>query len=262
VRLAAVRFTRALVRPPADTFADGITSSGLGSPDPALARAQHEAYCRALERLGLSLERLPPDPAFPDSPFVEDTAIVARDAAILTRPGAPSRAGEVASVGEALGRWFPEPARIIPPGTLDGGDVCDTDTHVFIGRSARTNAEGAVQLATWLSAQGLGSTVIDIRSMPALLHLKTGISWLGGRRLLVSEDLERHEAFSGWDLMRVPAGEEYAANCIRVNDTILVPEGLPSTRKLLERLSETVIALDMSEYRKMDGGLSCLSVRW
>ncbi len=257
-----MRFTRALVRPPADTFADGITSSNLGPPDPALARAQHETYCRSLERLGLSLVRLAPDPAFPDSPFVEDTAIVARGDAILARPGAPSRAGEVASVREALGRWFPTIARITAPGTLDGGDVCEAGAHVFIGRSERTNAEGAAQLATWLSAHGLGSTLIDIRDVPALLHLKTGLSWLGGRRLLVSEDLEKHEALAGWNVVRVPAGEAYAANCIRVNDTMLVPEGFPATRELLERLGETVVALDVSEYQKMDGGLSCLSVRW
>src|SRR4051794_5619455 len=182
-RSVAMPFTRAIVRPPAATFAGGITSSGLGPPDLELARKQHEAYCRTLERLGLSLVRLAPDPEFPDSTFVEDAAIVTSGGAILTRPGAPSRAGEVASVGAALGRWFPELDQIAAPGTVDGGDVCEAGPHFFIGLSARTNAEGAAQIAAWLAGRGFGSSVIDIREMPGLLHLKTGLSWLGGRRL-------------------------------------------------------------------------------
>ena len=256
------RFTRALVRPPADTFAAGITSSMLGPPDLTLARQQHEAYCRALERLGLTLERLAPEPDYPDAPFVEDTAIVARGAALLARPGAPSRAGEVGSVGHALGRWFPAMTDIRAPGTLDGGDVCEAGSHVFIGHSERTNAEGAAQLAAWLAEHGLASTVVEIRGMPGLLHLKTGLSWLGGRRLLAFEELERHRALAGWEVLRVPKGESYAANCIRVNDALLVADGFPRTRALLEQLGDQVLALAMSEYQKMDGGLSCLSVRW
>ncbi|MEO8091022.1 MAG: arginine deiminase family protein, partial [Gemmatimonadales bacterium] len=156
-------FTHAIVRPPAANFADGITASDLGPPVLALALEQHEAYCRALERLGLSLERLPPDPCFPDSTFVEDAAIVTGKGAILTRPGAPSRAGEVAALGDALGRWFPELDRITSPGSLDGGDVCEAGRHFFIGVSQRTNPEGAAQLAAWLAKRGFGSSVIDIR---------------------------------------------------------------------------------------------------
>src|SRR5688572_6864407 len=114
-----MHFTHAIVRPPAATFADGITTSGLGPPDLSLALEQHEAYCRKLEDLGLSLVRLPPDPEFPDSTCVQDTAIVSSRGAILTRPGAPSRAGEVTAMGAALERWFPELDRIEPPGTVD-----------------------------------------------------------------------------------------------------------------------------------------------
>ena len=135
-------FTHALVRPPAASFADGITASGLGPPDLELALQQHDAYCRALTRLGLSLVSLPPDPRFPDSTFVEDAAIVTGRGAILTRPGAPSREGEVAAVGAALGRWF-ELDRIMPPGTVDGGDVCEAGDHFFIGLSQRTNRGGS-----------------------------------------------------------------------------------------------------------------------
>lgn len=257
-----MRSTRAIVRPPAATFAAGITSSGMGSPDLGLALQQHDAYCRALERLGLSLVRLPPDPDFPDSTFVEDAAIVTTAGAILTRPGAASRAGEVAAVGAALTGWFPEQERITDPGTVDGGDVCEAGRHYFIGLSRRTNAEGALQLAEWLAARGLGSSVIDIRGMPGLLHLKTGLSWLGGRRLLATGEIAGHEALGGWEIVRVPEGEDYAANCVRVNDGLLVARGFPATVGRLGGMGYEVVQLGVSEYRKMDGGLSCLSIRW
>ena len=255
-------FTHALVRPPAASFADGITSSGLGAPDLGVALEQHEAYCRILERLGLSLQRLPPDPAFPDSTFVEDAAIVTGRGAILTRPGAPSRAGEVTALGAALDRWFPELDRITSPGTVDGGDVCEAGEHFFIGLSHRTNEVGAAQLSAWLSARGFGSSVIDIRGMRGLLHLKTGLSWLGGRRLIVWGEIAGHERLGGWDVVEVPEGEEYAANCILVNDRVLIANGFPHTASLLRGFGHEVAAVEMSEYRKMDGGLSCLSVRW
>jgi len=257
-----MHFTRAIVRPPAATFAAGITSSGLGPPDLALALEQHEAYCRTLERLGLSLVRLPPDPGFPDSTFVEDAAIVTSRGAILTRPGAPSRVGEVTALGAALGQWFPELDRITAPGTVDGGDVCEAGEHFFIRVSDRTNAEGAAQLAAWLAAHGFGSSTIDLREVPGLLHLKTGLAWLGGRRLLAVGGVARHEALRAWEVVEVPKGEEYAANCIRVNDAVLVARGFPKTAALLRAMGHEVVELDMSEYRKMDGGLSCLSVRW
>ena len=256
-----MKLTRAIVRPPAATFADGITSSNLGPPDLSLALEQHEAYCRTLANLGLSLHRLPPDPKFPDSTFVEDAAIVTTGGAILTRPGAPSRAGEVKSIGAALEQWFPELDRITAPGTVDGGDVCEAGEHFFIGLSHRTNDEGAAQLSAWLKARGFGSTLIDIRNIPGILHLKTGLSWLGGRRLIAWPEISGHEAFRGWEVVEVPEGEEYAANCIPVNGSFLVASGFPGTAVLL-RGQGTVLELDMSEYRKMDGGLSCLSVRW
>jgi len=257
-----MRFTHAIVSPPAATFAAGITTSGLGPPDLTLALEQHETYCRTLEGLGLSLMRLDPDPAFPDGTFVEDGAIVTRWGALLTRPGAASRAGEVTLLGTALELCFPELDRITAPGTLDGGDVCEAGVRFFIRLSDRTNADGAAQLAAWLAARGLRSTTLDLRGVPRLLHLKTGLAWLGGRRLLASSDVAGHEALAGWDVVRVPPGEEYAANTIRVNDTILVAEGFPATRTLLADLGYRVVPLPVSEFRKMDGGLSCLSVRW
>lgn len=258
-------FTHAIVRPPGDSFAAGITSETsalLGPPDLELALAQHEAYCRALERLGLSLTRLPADPDFPDSTFVEDAAIVTPHGATLTRPGAASRLGEVDSLNLALREWFPDLAAITAPGTVDGGDVCEAGGHVFLGLSERTNPVGAAQLAEWLAGQGLSSSVIDIRRMSGMLHLKSGLSWLGERRLLAVQEVAGQAALHGWEVVRVPAGEDYAANCVRVNGSVLIAQGFPATAALLGELGHKLVALDMSEFRKMDGGLSCLSVRW
>jgi dimethylargininase len=257
-----MRFTRAIVRPPGDTFAAGITSSGLGPPELALALEQHDTYCRTLERLGLPVIRLAPDPRFPDSTFVEDAAIVTTRSAILTRPGAASRAGEVAALRAVLGQWFAELTEITAPGTVDGGDVCEAGRHFLIGLSNRTTREGAAQLAEWLGRHQFSSSVIDIRAIPSLLHLKTGLSWLGGRRLLAAGAIAGHRALSGWEIVRVPEGEDYAANCIRVNDALLVARGFPATSALLAELGYALVPLDISEYRKMDGGLSCLSLRW
>ena len=162
----------------------------------------------------------------------------------------------------ALGRWFPELDQINDPGTVDGGDVCEAGPHFFIGVSQRTNKEGADQLAAWLAERGFGSSLIDIRGLPGLLHLKTGLSWLDGRCLLAWGELARHEALDGWEVVEVPKGEEYAANCILVNDAVLIARGFPKTAALLRGLNYEVAEIEMSEYRKMDGGLSCLSVRW
>ncbi|MEP6687239.1 MAG: hypothetical protein ABJC36_02755 [Gemmatimonadales bacterium] len=256
-----MRFSRAIVRPPAASFAAGITSSDLGPPDLGLALEQHAAYCGALERLGLSLVRLAPDPDFPDSTFVEDVALVTSHGALVTRPGAASRAGEVAAVRPVLSQWFSELAEIAAPGTVDAGDVCEAGEHFFVGVSLRTNREGADQVAEWVTRQRFSACVIDIRAMPGLLHLKTGLSWLGGRRLLAIGEVAGHEALRGWDVVRVPPGEDYAANCIRVNDALLIAEGFPATSSVLGGLGYDLIPLAMSEYEKMDGGLSCLSIR-
>ncbi len=255
-------FRRALVRPPAQNFADGLTTVDLGTPSFAAALEQHERYCEALERCGLALTRLPADPRHPDSTFVEDTAILTGGVAILTRPGAPSREGEVAEIEEALSPFFSGFARIGSPGTVDGGDVCEAGDHVFIGVSQRTNADGARQLAELLASAGLTSSLVDIRAEPGILHLKSGIAWLDGRRLVVIDALAGDAAFRGWDLVRVVPEEAYAANLVRVNEAVFVASGFPGLEKTLRDLRHRPVPLEMSEFRKMDGGLSCLSLRF
>lgn len=255
-------FTQAIVRPPAQTFAKGVTTARLGLPDFALALTQHEAYCHALEQCGLDLIHLRANPNFPDSTFVEDTAILTENGAIFTRPGAPSRLGEVTSIASIVEPFFEELALIKAPGTLDGGDVCEADGHFFIGLSERTNAAGAEQLARWLSKLGYTSQCVDIRGLPGLLHLKSGLSYLGEKRLVVVAALAGHEAFRGYEKITPPPPENYAANCIRVNDHVLLPTGFPVLEATIRGLGYPTLTLDMSEFQKMDGGLSCLSLRF
>lgn len=257
----SIRFDRALVRPPAVTFAAGLSAAGLGAPDLERALAQHAGYCRALERCGLSLVRLEADPRYPDSTFVEDTALVVGERALLTRPGAPSRAGEVEAIAPALARELRSIDRLEAPATLDAGDVCETSAQVLVGRSQRTNEEGIRQLAAWLEPAHLPVAAIDIRELPGVLHLKSGLSWLGDARLAVVDGLAGHPALSGYERVRVEPDEAYAANCVRVNDRVLVAAGYPRFHATLAALGYTVEALEMSEFRKMDGGLSCLSLR-
>ena len=255
-------FRRAIVRPPAENFADGLTTVDIGVPDFEKALAQHEDYCEALVSCGLALTRLRADPRHPDSTFVEDTALIAPGGAILTRPGAPSREDEVADMEPALQAFFPALRRIQPPGTVDGGDVCDAGDHWFIGISARTNEEGARQLSGLLADDGLTTSFVDIRGVEGILHLKSGIAHLSERRLVVIDSLASNPAFEGWDLVRVDQGEEYAANCVPVNERVLVAKGFPRLEDRLRGLGYHPLMLDVSEYQKMDGGLSCLSLRF
>jgi len=252
---------RALVRPPATSFPDGLTTAGLGRPFAALAAAQHEGYCRALEACGLELTRLPPDPRFPDSTFVEDAAILTERCAVLTRPGAPSRAGEVEAIRPAVAALGLPVSEIEAPGTLDGGDVCDADGRFLIGLSARTNEEGARSLAAILARHGYTSETLDVRAIPALLHLKTGLSYVGGGTFLAIEELRGHPALLGAEVLYAVPGEEYGANAIEVSGCILIPAGHPALERSLSARGREVLTLDVSEFRKMDGGLSCLSLR-
>lgn len=255
-------FRRAVVRPPAENFAEGLTTVDLGEPSVEAALEQHERYCRALAECGLSLTRLPPDPRHPDSTFVEDAAVLTHRGAVLTRPGAESRADEVEAIAEALAPFFAAFRRIEAPGTLDGGDICEAGDHFFIGLSRRTNENGARQLARFLSEDGYTSSLVDIRAVAGILHLKSGIAWLEGRTLVVIDSLAGDPAFRGWDPVRVPEGEGYAANCVTVNDAVLVAAGFPRLERALRDRGKRTIALPMSEYQKMDGGLSCLSLRF
>jgi len=255
-------FTHAIVRIPGSNFDAGLTTVDFGRPILDLVLEQHRDYCRALEECGLALTVLDADLRFPDSTFVEDMAVLTARGAVLTRPGAASREGEVDAIRPVVLGFFPSPLTIESPGTVDGGDICEAEDHFFIGVSHRTNEEGARRLAAHLADFGYTSSVIDVRAMTSILHLKSGVSYIGDNNLVVMEEMADNDAFHGFHLIRVSLDESYAANCVRVNDRVLVAAGFPRmTEELGERGFKTLM-LNMSEFQKMDGGLSCLSLRF
>jgi dimethylargininase len=257
-----MEFSKAIVRPPPANFAAGLTTVDLGAPDYERALEQHRLYCAALESLGLKLIRLNADARYPDSTFIEDTALLTKKVAVLTRPGAPTRQGEVDEIARTIRRHFAELELLPEDGTLDAGDVCESGNHFFIGISARTNEAGASQLSRILKHHGYAATPVDIRQERDILHLKSGIAALSGNVLVVTASLSNRRQFYQHDLLIVPAGEEYAANCIEVNGTVLLPAGFPGTKNAIETRGYRTLTLDMSEFQKMDGGLSCLSLRF
>lgn len=238
---------------------DGLTTAGLGVPDYERALAQHDAYIAALERCGLAVTLLPPEEEFPDSTFVEDTALVTPAGAIITRPGAPSRRGEITAIADTLAACCRLLGRIEAPGTVDAGDILAVGGHYYIGLSSRTNNEGAAQMLRILAANGLSGSTIPLTRM---LHLKSGVAYLENSNLIVAGELRDRAEWSGFNTTPVDDAEAYAANCLWLNGTVLVAAGFPKAKAAIERLGYPTIALEMSEFRKLDGGLSCLSLRF
>jgi len=238
-----------------------LTHGDHGTPSYALAKAQHERYCEELTRSGLSVAYLTADARYPDATFVEDVAILTGRGAIVARPGASSRRGEVDTVREALVEILPSIGEIEEPGTVDGGDVCEAGDRYLIGISERTNEEGARQLASLLKSQGYESTILDVRGVPRLLHLKSGLHALDDGRLVATPALAERDELRRYPIVRVDPREAYAANCLSLNGRVLIARGFPLLESALTKLGYRVVTLEMSEFRKMDGGLSCLSLR-
>jgi dimethylargininase len=246
--------SKAIVRRPGRTFANGITTSKLGKADQVIALVQHDAYCNALIKCGVELIVLEADENFPDSCFVEDTAVVTEKMAVITRPGASQRRGEESSIREVLSK-FKKIELIQEPGTVDGGDIMRMDDHFFIGLSARTNIEGAHQLAVILQKYGYSSSEIKVET---LVHLKSGITYLGkGNFIAVGEFAKK---FSMYSIIPVDQDEAYSANSLVLNDNVLVSKGFPKTNNRIRDLGYNIIELEMSEFQKMDGALTCLSL--
>jgi dimethylargininase len=252
-------YTHCIVREPCAEMVGGLTTAGLGVPDYSLAREQHKAYIKALEQCGTNVITLPADPHFPDSVFVEDPALLIGEAAILTRPGAVSRRGEVDGLRQILAEHFPVVEEIHQPGTLEGGDVLEVGDHYYIGLSERTNPEGARQLISILEKHGKSGSAITLKKY---LHLKTGIAYLGNNTLLIAGELKQCPDFQQFERIEVEDDEEYGANSIMINDIVISPAGFPKTFEKLKLSGYEVLPVDTSEFRKLDGGLSCLSLRF
>jgi dimethylargininase len=250
-------FAHAITRRPGPDLARGLTTADLGEPDHEVALAQHDAYVEALRGLGLSVEVLPPFPGHPDACFVEDTAVVVPEGAVITRPGAASRRGETATVAAALARH--RECVELTTGTLDGGDVLIVGRRCWIGLSARTDRDGAAALTEHLERWGYTCTTLPVG---AGLHLKSSVNWVGGDTLLVAEEFAGRPELAGWTLLVAPPDETYACNTLWVNGGLITPAGFPRTRESLEGLGLPVFELALSEFEKLDGGLTCLSLRF
>ena len=251
-------FKYAVVRKPGPDFAQGITTSNLGTPSYELIVEQHSAYIETLRSLGLEVIVLDHLLGYPDAYFVEDIAVVTPDVAIITNPGAESRRGEVETIASTLVEYR-ETLHIEAPGTVDGGDVLMVGTDSYIGISDRTSREGAEQAANILEAYRYTCTMVPVLSG---LHLKSGVNYVGQNALLLTEAYADLDQFRQYDKIVVNESEGHAANTLLINNSLITPKGFPKTREKLLALDVNIIELDVSEVRKMDGSLTCMSLRF
>jgi dimethylargininase len=212
-----------------------------------------------LRSANLEVSVLPALEQFPDSVFVEDPALVFSQAAIVLRPGAPTRRAEIEELAPELSRCFDSVLRL-SEGFADGGDILVTPDCVFIGLSARTDSVGATNLQRLLGSLGFTSKVVHVPA--GTLHLKTDCSLVDEETLLATDELARSSLLAGFRFLVPPADERHACNAIRVNETFFMRDGCPRTRELLQKHGMTVVELAASEIAKIDAGLSCMSLRW
>ena len=254
------RFTHAITRSPSESVANGIRAVDSGDPDCAAFRAEHDLYVRALQEAGLHVDILPPLEEFPDSCFVEDPAFCLPEGAIQLRPGTASRKGEGDAIRTALEARFGRVVELPGSGHVDGGDVLMLDDVILVGLSARTDLAGAEAFVGLLADWGYSAKVCE--TPEGVLHFKTACSTLGDGVILATSAMADSGFFGDRTVIIVPDGEEYSANVIRVNDVVLVPEGYPKTLAAIEAAGFTTVVLPTHEARKLDGGLSCLSLRF
>ena len=254
-----MKITQAIVRRPGQSIISGLSLMGSNIPSYEKALKQHCHYSEALETCGVNVKILDALEEYPDSTFVEDVAVLTPYCAIITAPGAASRKGEVVSMRQILKDYFSKIETINPPGTLDGGDILQIGNHFYIGQSKRTNRSGAEQLIEVLERYGMsGSTV----AVDDFLHLKTGVTAINSTTLLATGEFINHPAFSHFHIIPVPEGETAAANCIAGNGYVIMPAGFPATRDKLKAFATNIVEVNISEFAKIDGGLTCLSLRF
>lgn len=252
-------FKNAIVRKPGKSLVNGITSANLGKPDYGRAVEQHAGYIEALESCGVEVKILEADERFPDSVFVEDTAVVTAKCAIITNPGAASRKGEEVEIREVLKDFYENIESIQPPGSLDGGDIMMVGDNFYIGLSARTNREGAGQFVRILEKYGYTGSYVPLKKV---LHLKTGLSYLENNNLLTAGEFKNLPQFEKFNKIKIADPESYAANCIWVNDVVIMPAGFARAKEAIAQAGYNVLEVDVSEFRKLDGGVSCMSLRF
>jgi dimethylargininase len=247
----------ALTRPvPASIGECELTHLAREPIDVERAREQHRAYEECLRALGCTVQQLPAEPALPDSVFVEDAAVVLPEIAVITRPGAPSRRDETPPVAQALEPYRPL-AFVEPPATLDGGDVLRVGQRVYVGRSERTNAEGVAQLTRVLGEHGYDVRAVAVRGC---LHLKTAVSEVAENTVLINPDWVDVGAFRHLATIVVHAEEPFAANALRIGDSVLHAAAYHETRRVLEGRGISVRPVEVDELAKAEAGVTCCSI--
>jgi len=224
--------------------------------DPARARVQHAVYERALEAAGCTVQRVPDAPDSPDGVFVEDTAVVVGELAVITRPGAASRRTEVDSVARALAAGH-ELVRIRAPGTLEGGDVLRIADTLYVGRSARTNAEGIAQLRAAVASRGLEVVEVDLKDA---LHLKTAVTAIAADTVLLQPRWVDPGVFSGYRALEVHPDEPFAANTVLVDRDLIMAAAHPRTAEICASFVDRIHPVPADELARAEGGVSCCSI--
>ena len=253
-------FTRAITRCPAASITEGLRAEDIGTPDLDQMLKDHAHYVATLKKTGAEVIELPPLDDLPDAVFVEDTALCLPEGAVLMRPGAPSRMGEVAHMAPALRNLYDEVREISGPGHIEGGDILVTGREILVGRSDRTDAAGVAELSGIVG--DWGHSLREVFTPPGVLHFKTDCSLLDGETILSTKRLDASGCFEGYRVLQVADGEEAAANSIRFNQFVLMPAGFPRTAEMLGKAGYDVVEINNSECAKLDGGMSCLSLRF
>jgi dimethylargininase len=257
---SSYEFTRAITRLPARSSVDGLRAEDIGDPDYRQMLRDHAHYVATLQLAGAEVTELDALEDYPDSVFVEDVALCLPEVAILMRPGAASRAGEVAQMAPVLRDFYEQLLSIDAPGHIEGGDILVTSREILVGRSARTDAAGIAQLADIV--ERFGYRLREVATPPGVLHFKTDCSLLDADTILATRRLDASGCFDGYRVIHTADGEEAAANSIRYNGLVLMPAGFARTRERLLQAGFDVRAINNSECAKLDGGMSCLSLRF
>ncbi len=259
--MRSYHFTHAITRRPAVSITAGLRAVDTGAPDLAVMLAHHAEYVAALRSTGAAVVELPALEAYPDCVFVEDTALCLPEGAVVMRPGAPSRLGEAAAMAPHLAALYGEVLAVTGAESfIEGGDILTTETEILVGRSARTNAAGVAELTRLVA--GWGHRVREVFTPAGVLHFKTDCSLLDGETILATRRLAASGCFAGYRVIEVAEGEQACANSIRFNDLVIMPAGFPRTGEVLDRAGFAVREIGNSECAKLDGGMSCLSLRF
>jgi dimethylargininase len=252
-------FTRAITRQPGSSITNGLRAEDIGTPDLKQMLADHTSYVEALRETGATIVELPALEAFPDAVFVEDTALCLPEGAVLMRPGAPSRAGEVEQMASTLRTLCDEVLEIKGPGFIEGGDILTTGREILVGLSERTNLAGVEELTRLVAKWGY--RVRTVTTPEGVLHFKTDCSLLNADTILSTKRLAASGCFEGYNVIHTCDGEDAAANAIRYNQFVVMPAHFPKTAARLRDAGFEVREINNTECAKLDGGMSCLSLR-